>query len=344
MGDGGDLTFERLGERIFGNKNWGYWVVGLLLITAWCSTGFAGVIIYGKQMYGSFLVYLTLVPLSLFTLWGLRYIRKIFYTTLEEYKLQLNKHTYENAYYNLIDKKSWWTVFALMFLYLILWFLFEYSYIKEHPDVVGTGIYRGANMGVHLLVYETIVSIFLFIIFVDLIVIISRIARFPFEIKDQVKIDILATDKCGGLSKIGSMILAYTKVYFILITWGTLFRFPGAIFPNYPYSITFYLIVTGIAWMIGVLIFIIPQYPLHKQMQKLKNMELKEINQNLRNVIHSREELKILASFRIKEEIENLKEYPLDYSTFLEFISFTLLPVFTNIFNMFVTKYLLARG
>lgn len=338
------LTFERIGKYLTGSKDTGYWVIGIILTIAWNSTGFFSILMYGRWLHSPPVVDLSTTMLFFGGLIGLKYLKGIYHSAIYEFKQYIvDKQKFKELY----NKKSWWLLFILLIGNQTWWFWNEYSYLHLHPEVVGTLPYRGANLGSSLLVYETIVSIFLFITFVDMLAMIIRVCSFPSKIKDRIQINVFADDKCGGLSKIGQLLLSCAKVYFILLMIGTFGRY--FVVTEYPLSIEYYCLITGVAWLFGILIFIAPQYQLHGRMKYLKNEKLRKIHQELKNLVQShknkeedfKRSISILVLFRIKDEIENLREYPFDYTILKNFIFFALLPIFTNILTVGIVEMLL---
>jgi hypothetical protein len=331
-----NLTFEKIGKRLIRNKDVGYWLLGLILISAWSCTGLLSILQYGKWIFEPPLTLLSTIFLFFLVLLGLRYLRKVFISTVQEYR-SLNER-----YMTTFNNKIWWLFFLLLVANQSLWFSYEYTYLIHNPEVIGTLPYRDANLGLFLLTYCTVVSTILFIIFVDLIAIGINIITFPFKIKDNIQIKIFAEDRCGGTGKIGNLVLSFVKVYFISLVLGTFGRYPGANHPTFWY----YCIIVFIAWLFGVLIFFIPMHPIRNRIRHFKSRKLQEINQKLNSSLETLEIEKIsqtlvLVLLKVKDEIENLWEYPINFEILKEFLFYCLLPVLSHIFMVVITDKML---
>jgi SpoVK/Ycf46/Vps4 family AAA+-type ATPase len=86
-------------------------------------------------------------------------------------------------------------------------------------------------------------------------------------------------------------------------------------------------------------------------MKYLKKEKLREINNELKNLIQRHEafykdlnvSISILGLFRLKDEVENLEEYPFSYTILRSFILFALLPVLTNALSVVVSQEITLR-
>ncbi len=273
------LTFDKIAKVVIHNKSVGYWLLGFFLIVAWNATGFFSILQYRKWLFEPLRNILTTNILFFFTLVGLKYLKNSFLITLEKYTTGISEKSFNS--FNFVYKKVWWVLFLLLIISQLVWFMNGYFYILHHPDKVGTFPHTGANLGVLLLLYETIVSTVLFIIFVDLINIGFSIFIFPFKVKKNLKINIISGDKCGGNAEMGNLLLSYIKIYFILLVIGTLGRYPGRNHPEFWY----YLVLVLIAWLFGIFLFFFPMYPVKKQLEAIKLKKLKEIEKKNKSLL-----------------------------------------------------------
>lgn len=265
------LAFEKIVKRIIPNKHVGYWLLGLSLILAWNVTGFFSKLLYGEWIFEPQRVVIFTNLLFLLTLLSLRYLIKTFKHTYKAYGIS-------NEAFEVLFSKVWWCLFTLLIGYQSWWFLKEYFYISLHPKVVGEPerFFRGANLGLPLLLYFTIVSTALFLMFVDLVAIGITSCILPRRIKKE-RVNIISEYKSGGNSKIGNLLMEYFKVYFTLLFLGTFARFPGIRNPTLQY----YLIITVIAWLFGLCLFFYPMNTIKKQIYSIKLKILEEIEHEL---------------------------------------------------------------
>ncbi len=308
---------------------------GFFLIVAWNVTGVLSFFIHDKWVFESPRVVLSSTLLFFFTLAGLKYLNNIFLYTLKQYVKALDS-SFKSCY-----KKIWWFLFFLLIGNQLFWFVNEYLYLLHHPEVASLSYQRGANLGLPLLVYDFFVSTLLFVMFVDLITIGFIIFIFPFKIRNNVKISVFSIDKCGGNSKIGNLLLAYIKVYFLLLLIGTFGRFPGIDKPLFWY----YLMFVVIAWFFGFFMFLTPMYPIKKQIKFLKLQKLTQIEEEIGNLSDNKlmcctkRDVHNFILLKLKDDIRNIQENPIDIQMLKEFLFYSFLPLFSSIILNIIEKW-----
>lgn len=332
------LTFEKIAQKIFKNCDYGYYIIGFVAIFSRFIAGGLTVALYGEWLHEDLLTSVNTVILFTVTLIALRYLKKIYYQTIdtiiqddkEKQKFFLRK--------NLISARIWIIIFIGLILNQFMWLYYEWQYIINNPEIVGTLPYRGANQGLIPLLFETFDGLFLYIIFVDLIAILLAICLLPRDVKSYMKIDELHPDKCGGLSIIGRLMLVASATYFIIIAIGTFGRFIDV---NYYYLIVFSSIV------FGMFIFFLPQYTTHRLIVEEKSQKLRAITKELKDLLSTkgkdkddqfRMALIRLELFRLREEIERIREYPFDTRILFTFLGVAVFPILTNVVTFFIEE------
>jgi hypothetical protein len=337
------LTFEKIANILFKDCNWGYYLLGFIAIFSRYLVGLFGVLIHGKWIHENLIISLMTFILFAVTLFVIRYLKKSYNNTISDIiKNEREKQNFLKKN-RLIPKKIWIIPFIGLIINQLFWFIDEYSYLVNHPEIVGTLTYRGANQGLILLIYEAIDGIFLFIIFVDLVTILLSICFLPKKIEKYLQIDEYNPDRCGGLSIIGKLLLNASGVYFLLVAIAAFGR--SAFYATYIGNII--LLVASIIF--GIIIFFVPQYTTHKLIVKEKSKKINEITKELKKYLEKKVEgqeekyrLSIirLELFRIREEINLMREYPFNTSMLITLLGFSIFPIVTNILSYLIGNIL----
>ena len=334
------LSFEKISYKLFKNCNWGYYLIGFIIIFSRFFTGVLTIIFEGKWLHENLLISVNTFVLLTVSLIALRYLKDIYYKTINKIIIdedKINDFLYKKKK-DLIRKNIWIIIFLGLVANQFIWLLNELRFMINNPEVIGALPYRGSNLGLIPLVYETFDGLFLYLIFVDLVAIVLAICFLPRDIKSYMKVDELHIDKCGGFSIIGKLMLTSSTTYFIIVAIASIGRFI-----NHPY---YYLLVIS-SIIFGIIIFFLPQYTTHRLIVEEKEQKLKEITDELKKLLGKKSEtheeefrtsLIRLEKFRLREEIEDIREYPFDTKILYAFLGAAIFPVVTNILTYFIQE------
>ena len=175
--------------------------------------------------------------------------------------------------------------FAILFMLVI-----AFQSIPELPDNFVIFCVNNINT-VFLLVAWT----FWFIAFCTFVWVYVGSIRGLYELGKKVKLKSFNEDKMLGVRPVGALSLSLTYTYFVgLIILGLL---PTILQPEA--SILGYMVVLSTCAMVGLILFLLPQYTLHKKMVEAKGVERELLRRELSKIVRAADE---------KDDVESVAE------------------------------------
>jgi len=235
-------------------------------------------------------------------------------------------------------------------------FINEYLYMLDNPDIVGSGSleYLQAGRGTTTIIIGCIQHLFFWpIIFGDFITMIISITRLPNRIKKYVgELKPLDPDRCGGLKPIGDLCMVITIIYFLCITLYSLLQSQRLMAEDVNLVIRM-AIVYFVMWLLGILVFMIPQYSVHIHMVEVKRKYLQQTMQEFEKAMETEAnsieeelllQLKLSNNINFFNEIEKMREYPFDDATLKKLIGVAVIPIGTKMISLILAIYGIDLG
>ena len=206
--------------------------------------------------------------------------------------------------------------FAILFMLVI-----AFQSVPELPDNFVIFCVNNINT-----VFLLVAWPFWFIAFCTFVWVYVGSIRGLYELGKKVKLKTFNEDKMLGVRPVGSLSLSLTYTYFVgLIILGLL---PTILQPEA--SILGYMVVLSTCAMVGLILFLLPQYTLHKKMVEAKGVEKELLRRELSKVVRAADEEKddvesvaeikdalnrlttVLQVDMTRNELENIPTWPFD--------------------------------
>lgn len=188
----------------------------------------------------------------------------------------------------------------------------------------------------------------------------------PYRVHDEeIELDFADTINIHGLRPIGEIIKRGTQTYFIAVLLLTLFFLRKAL-PiaqitggrialaggAYSRPTDLLFVYLFLAWVLGVLFFVVPVVWLHRHMRHQKQKALEQLHADLddsavrlKDITTKPEDqeefLDSVYLYTALDRVENGYEYPVDYQLLRGVLAVGLLPLLVNLLTYFLTTFLL---
>lgn len=190
-----------------------------------------------------------------------------------------------DAIFGTVSKSTPPLAFAILFMLVI-----AVQSVPEFPDQFANFCISSINTVFLLLAFP-----FWFIAFCTFVWVYVGSIRGLYELGKKVKLKSFNEDKMLGVRPVGSLSLSLTYTYFVgLIILGLL---PTILQPEA--SFLGYMVVLSICAMVGLVLFLLPQYALHKKMVEAKGVERELLRRELSKVVRAADE---------KDDVESVAE------------------------------------
>jgi hypothetical protein len=190
-----------------------------------------------------------------------------------------------DAIFGVVSKSVPPVAFAILFMLVI-----AIQSVPEFPDQFANFCISGLNTVFLLLAFP-----FWFIAFCTFVWVYVGSIRGLYELGKKVKLKSFNEDKMLGVRPVGSLSLSLTYTYFMgLIILGLL---PTILQPEA--SILGYMVVLSTCAIVGLILFLLPQYTLHKKMVEAKGVEKELLRRELSKVVRAADE---------KDDVESVAE------------------------------------
>lgn len=190
-----------------------------------------------------------------------------------------------DAIFGTVSKSTPPVAFAILFMLVI-----AVQSVPEFPDQFANFCISSINTVFLLLAFP-----FWFIAFCTFVWVYVGSIRGLYELGKKVKLKSFNEDKMLGVRPVGSLSLSLTYTYFVgLIILGLL---PTILQPEA--SFLGYMVVLSICAMVGLVLFLLPQYALHKKMVEAKGVERELLRRELSKVVRAADE---------KDDVESVAE------------------------------------
>ncbi len=221
-----------------------------------------------------------------------------------------------DAIFGVVSKSVPPVAFAILFMLVI-----AIQSVPEFPDQFANFCISGLNTVFLLLAFP-----FWFIAFCTFVWVYMGSIRGLYELGKKVKLKSFNEDKMLGVRPVGSLSLSLSYTYFMgLIILGLL---PTILQPEA--SFLGYMVVLFFCVMVGLVLFFLPQYTLHKKMVEAKGVERELLRRELSKVVRTADEEKdgvesvaeikdalnrlttVLQVDMTRNELENIPTWPFD--------------------------------
>lgn len=292
-----------------------------------------------------------------FAVWATKQLRLHYFNTI----LQLrNKDTIsDNMLYNkFIDSRIRKIVFILGVSALLLRIIYvDILPILTNPDIIGSPFIqtdsvfsKGFVHGIIVLFVWLFVNIPLMCEFVSILFNLHFLLPLDFR-KEKIQLDYYDSYLLGGLKSLGNLFNKSTGYYFIGITFFLIYTVDAK------YRFGFFSTVFFIgAWILGFVLFFIPEILIHIEMKKAKQEKLAKLEQELGRIDPLRggpvEDIqssnfpkknkrkknsnKIILLYLHKyftfNHVEKISVYPFDISTIRDLILTAIIPISAEVF------------
>jgi hypothetical protein len=215
-----------------------------------------------------------------------------------------------------VSKSTPPVAFAILFMLVI-----AFQSVPELPDNFVFFCVNNINT-----VFLLVAWPFWFIAFCTFVWVYVGSIRGLYELGKKVKLKSFNEDKMLGVRPVGSLSLSLTYTYFMgLIILGLL---PTILQPEA--SILGYMVVLSTCAIVGLILFLLPQYTLHKKMVEAKGVERELLRRELSKVVRTAGEVKddvesvaeikdalnrlttVLQVDMTRNELENIPTWPFD--------------------------------
>lgn len=184
-----------------------------------------------------------------------------------------------------VSKSTPPVAFAILFMLVI-----AFQSVPELPDNFVFFCVSSINT-----VFLLVAWPFWFIAFCTFVWVYVGSIRGLYELGKKVKLKTFNEDKMLGVRPVGSLSLSLTYTYFVgLIILGLL---PTILQPEA--SILGYMVVLSTCATVGLILFLLPQYTLHKKMVEAKEVEKELLRRELSKVVRAADE---------KDDVESVAE------------------------------------
>jgi hypothetical protein len=178
----------------------------------------------------------------------------------------------------------------------------------------------------------------------------TNIAFFLFKLGKEVSLDIalLSFDRRCGLGSLGELTLILSVMWGITVTFGTITTFtPVPTWLLQVYLILDFIIISGSM----TALFLLQVLSFHQKLLNFKKEKLKEIEGIFRKIneenwikfrrgkVDVKDILDNLFIFRLFDEVETIKEWPLELNSWVKFILSQLIPGITLLLRL-INEYL----
>lgn len=221
-----------------------------------------------------------------------------------------------DAIFGVVSKSMPPLAFAILFMLVI-----AFQSVPELPDNFVIFCVNNINT-----VFLLVAWPFWFIAFCTFVWVYVGSIRGLYELGKKVKLKSFNEDKMLGVRPVGSLSLSLTYTYFVgLVILGLL---PTILQPEA--SILGYMVVLSTCAIVGLILFFLPQYTLHKKMVEAKGIERELLRRELSKVVRTADEEKadmesaaeikdalnrlttVLQVDMTRNELENIPTWPFD--------------------------------
>ena len=199
-----------------------------------------------------------------------------------------------DAIFGAVSKSTPPVAFAILFMLVI-----AFQSVPEFPDQFAIFCISSINI-----VFLLVAWPFWFIAFCTFVWVYVGSIRGLTELGKKVKLKKFNEDKMLGVRPVGSLSLSLTNTYFVgLIILGLL---PTILQPEA--SFLGYMVVLSLCAMVGLILFFLPQYTLHKKMVEAKGVEKELLRRELSKVVRAADEEKddMESAAEIKDALKRL--------------------------------------
>jgi hypothetical protein len=171
------------------------------------------------------------------------------------------------------------------------------------------------------------------LIFVDLSALLFNILMASRKIAAHAQVDILNPDKCGGMRKYSRHVLKSSAVYYLVLSVAMFARSEFLM-------VSWVSVVAIIAWVLGLIFVVACMYHIGTSTRLQKQEALDACSRQLRELgglttTTAEHATKSLFLYRVMDQIEELRVWPLDMQLMRDFLLSSVMP--------FVVSALLAK-
>jgi hypothetical protein len=199
-----------------------------------------------------------------------------------------------DAIFGVVSKPLPPMAFAVLFMFVI-----AFQSIPELPDNFAIFCINIINT-----VFLLVAWSFWFIAFGTFVWVYVGSIRGLYKLGTKVKLKTFNEDKMLGVRPVGSLSLSLAYTYFMgLVILGLL---PTILRPEA--SFLGYIIVLSLCAIVGLILFFLPQYTIHKKMVEAKGVEQELLRRELTKVVNTAEEKKdeVESAIEIKDALNRL--------------------------------------
>ena len=199
-----------------------------------------------------------------------------------------------DAIFGVVSKSMPPIAFAVLFMLVI-----AFQSIPELPDNFAIFCINNVNT-----VFLIVAWSFWFLAFGTFVWIYVGSIRGLYELGKKVKLKTFNEDKMLGVRPVGSLSLSLTYTYFVgLVILGLL---PTILQPEA--SFLGYMVVLSLCAILGLFLFFLPQYAIHKKMVEAKEVEQERLRRELSKVVRAADEEKdeLESTVEIKDALNRL--------------------------------------
>lgn len=148
----------------------------------------------------------------------------------------------------------------------------------------------------------------------------KKLANYP------IRLNILEPGRFPKLEPIAKFSLKGAFAYFLGISAATVLTTGPSLF---------FIVVESVLFVLGLILFFVPQYALHKSIKKSKTTMLGSVSQKFQEEYRKEKDyLKILTFCTLFDEIEKLREWPFTVTILNQLIVSAFIPVVTWILKI----------
>lgn len=278
-----------------------------------------------------------------YAVWATKKFRSKYYETIS--LLRKNRVISDSKFYSPITPM--YIKFTVLFLGLaglLLRIIYvEIIPILQNPSLIGNPSADNYSMFSFGLIRGILLSLIWILVYLPLLAEFAALffgihIFLPLKFKERgLKFNFSDPQLFGGMGPIGNLFKQSAGIYFIGLT-VYLIATISAQYRFGPISIAFF--VGG--WILGFVLFFLPQLTIHKQMKQAKQTKLKEIGKNLMDATpdNMKKYLKYLYLHTKYNYAEKMKTYPFDVSTIKNLMLTASIPISAEVIIRIYFHYL----
>lgn len=304
---GMDLSFEVIGKK----TRLGYWGAGVVLSFGWAIGVPLVIFAYnGRTFDWTAPVSLKGLILCIFTLWSLRWIENSNSAAVASLKDKLDSMTTRELERSAMRSAVWRAGLVMNLILYGAWVFYLYNPIQLWGTVA--------------IIYNTAIWLIVSLMFVDLFSLFFTIFLTSRRVGKEAHLDMLHPDKCGGLRPYSRHILGSSGVYYIVLSVATFARSEFL-------QVSSVLLETIVGWFLGLVFVIGSMYYLRVNIRRQKQDALESCSTQLRNLggmkaTSSEKAVKSLFLYRVMDQVDRTKVWPLDTALIRDFFMTSLIP------------------